>query len=224
MPEPIVEKVEETTEEEILETNTPDDEVIDTSDTETEADETDNGDDDLDYDTELEELHKHKKHNFDNASKRIQGKKEPVITDDIVEKIVSQVTEKLSSKQSSDTIEDILSSIDNPKKREIVRFHYENSIVKSGTSRENIQDDIANALAIADRKLNAKRKSEAQETEKAKAGMSKGFSGGSKPTTKSTHNTWQTILNPTEIAFGKSRNWTKEMFEKAASQKRQAKN
>lgn len=213
---PIEEIEEEVQEEETLE-EAEDQDVEDVEETE---EETKEDEDDIDYDAELEALKEHKKHNFDNAKARIEKKKGTQSVSVDVDEIVSRVTSVLSDQTKEDFIEAELELIKNPKKRELVRHHYENSVVKSGISRKAIRDDIQKALAITDHSMLLKRQGEASEARKAKMTIAKGGAGGGQPSNASTKKSWEKVLTPSEIAFGKKRGWTEDMFKKAAEAKK----
>ena len=59
-------------------------------------------------------------------------------------------TQKFLADSSSDTLEEELERITDLDKRELIKFHLENSIVRTGFSRGSISKDIAKAIAIAD--------------------------------------------------------------------------
>lgn len=73
-------------------------------------------------------------------------------------------TTKLLGEQTQETLEDELARIEDPNKRELVKFHLENSIVRTGFSRSSILKDIEKAVAIADA---PRREAERKELEKS---------------------------------------------------------
>lgn len=202
MPDETIEKVENTAVEE----------------TENSTEET--TEDSLDYDAELELLGEQKRKNFENAKKRIEGKKELPV-DEIINKAVSKAKQEFISQFSKDAVEEELSKIENPKKREIVRHHYENSIVHSGTSLTSVKADIEKALAITDLALLKKRNTEELVAKEAKESVGKGTGmGGSIGSSKTNKEDYEKILTPAEISWGNKRGWNKEMFNKAAQMKK----
>lgn len=203
------EQLEETTEEETLETN--DEEPLEETEEESE---------DFDFDAELEALKENKKQNFENAKKRLEAKK-PKESSMNIDELADKVAARITADSAKDTFEDELAKLsNNPKKQELIRYHYENSIVKTGVSRQSIVGDLENALAITDKKMAAKRSSELAEAKIAEstAGRGAGMGGGS--TKRTSREDYERVLTPSEIAFGKKRGWTKEMFQKAASIKK----
>lgn len=216
--------VEETTEEsETTDTETNDEEEeTESGDAQEETTDEDSNDDEFDYDGELAALKEHKKHNFDHAKARVESKNKKGTNTDVLKEIIRTELNKLKSDLTKDNavdaVEDALAGIANPKKRELVKFHLENSIVRSGTSRQAVAEDVQKALAITDMALSKKRKTEKNQSMIAKETVSKGTSDGAQPPGKSKES-WEKVLTPSDIAFGKKRGWTKEMFQKAANLK-----
>ena len=125
----------EDTEEEVLDEETVEEaDDQDTEDVEETETETTEDDDDIDYEAELEALKENKKHNFNNAKARIEkkSKTQSIDVDEIVERVSGEITKKFSD----DLLERELDKISNLKKRELVRYHYENSIVRTGITRQ----------------------------------------------------------------------------------------
>jgi hypothetical protein len=70
-----------------------------------------------------------------------------------VNKIVEEKLEGLKKDVNSATVETILDSISvNSDEKELIRFHYENSIKQSGSSANDIRNDLENARLVANRK------------------------------------------------------------------------
>ena len=208
-----IEKVEETAEAEIVETNEEAEEILNESEETEEAVEGESDTtEDIDYDAELEALKKNKATNFENAKKRIEAKEKT--TDK--EALKAEIRNELIADLQKDLIEEELGAISNDKKRELVKYHYENSIVKSGSSKQAVREDIAKAIAITDALVNAKRKSENLIAKSAKETVTTGSSKGGKPS-NTAQESRRKVLSPSDIAFGEKRGWTKEMFERAAA-------
>lgn len=195
--------VEESTEEILNETE----ETVDAIESDTDTTE------DIDYDAELEALKKNKATNFENAKKRVEAKEKT--TDK--EALKAEIRSELIADLQKDLIEEELGTISNEKKRELVKYHYENSVVKSGSSKQAVREDIAKAIAIADAGVNAKRKAENLIAKEAKDTVTTGSSKSGRPSNIA-HESWKKVLSPSDIAFGEKRGWTKEMFERAAAE------
>jgi len=73
-------------------------------------------------------------------------------------------TEKFFLDQSRDLLEEELSKVTDPDKRELIKFHYENSIQRTGFSRSSILKDLSKAIAIVDA---PRVKAESREIQKA---------------------------------------------------------
>lgn len=213
--------VEETTEEETLETN---DEILEQDEVEEDSNE------DIDYEAELEALKEEKKKNFVFAKARVEAKKakEEVIDtpeepEDDTKDTVLRVKQEVYAEMAKDIIEDELARLsNNPKKQELIRYHYENSVLKTGISRKAILNDLENAYAITEKRIAQKRKNEESEAVIAQKtiGRSAGMGGGASKA--STREEYEKVLTPSEIAFGKKRGWTKEMFQNAANAKKRS--
>lgn len=78
--------------------------------------------------------------------------------EDRVQKAVNMAIEPLKQIISKPVIDTIIDSFtDNPDKKQLIKFHYENSIKHTGTTPEAIKEDLENALLIADKKALAKK-------------------------------------------------------------------
>lgn len=202
MSDETIETVEDTVEET---QETPTDEVTDT---------------DFDYDAELEALNEQKRKNFEGAKARVEKKKELPV-DEIIKKAVNEAKQEFISQFTKDAIEDELAKIENPKERELVKHHYENSIVRSGTSREATRADIEKARAIANYSSLKKRSSEELLSKETKESVGVGTGFGGSMSTKPVKEDYEKFLTPTDLAFGKKRGWSKEMYKRLAEQKMQ---
>lgn len=75
--------------------------------------------------------------------------------DIITERVQEAVGEQLTQFQTSLTLENVDSLIrahtSDPNKQRLIKFHYENTINRTGVSKQAIESDLQNAIAIADR-------------------------------------------------------------------------
>lgn len=103
--------------------------------------------------------------------------------DDLAEKVGKIVSEQLSKFQTglnANTVDSMLEKMtDNPDKRAVIKFHYENTINKTGTSTTDIERDLRNALAIADYGRTQKENSEIKTSAKNRKGVGSGDGKGS---------------------------------------------
>jgi len=70
--------------------------------------------------------------------------------DESARKAAREEAQKYFAEQSKDVLDEALEGITDPDKRELVKFHLENSIVRSGFSKSAIVKDISKAVAIVD--------------------------------------------------------------------------
>lgn len=103
-----------------------------------------------------------------------------------VEEIDSLLETKLAKREVEQRL---LQTSSDPEEQKLVRFHYDNSIVKSG----NVAEDLKKASAIANQHLVEKAKQEQFEREQGEGQMA-GFQGG-RPTGRSGKPAYET--NPT---------------------------
>jgi hypothetical protein len=95
--------------------------------------------------------------------------------DELINRRIDERVSAALQSNSTDTVEDALQSItDNDKERQLIKFHYENSIKQSGYSKAAIQQDLERAKLIANESKIRKENSELKEALKAKAAIGKG--------------------------------------------------
>ena len=144
--------------------------------------------DEIDYKAELEKT-KEVSNNYKKGmliakeeNKKLKAKKDDIDdwdldddddeSEDIDEKISSKVNERMSE-LLGDAIEETLTTMtDNPDERELIKYHYENTLNKTGLSKRNIQDDLLNAKALANRRRIVKENKELKLAMRTKNGIS----------------------------------------------------
>lgn len=108
--------------------------------------------------------------------------KPTIDVDDIIKQVKEESSREIEAfklEQSKDTLEEVLRSASNdPKEQELIRFHYENSIVKKGFSRSSIIDDIENAKVLANKNKLTKIFSEVSKSQAAQSARSGGSASG----------------------------------------------
>lgn len=82
------------------------------------------------------------------------------------EEAARKQVQTIMAEQSKDTLDEVLGQITDPDKQALVKFHLENSIVRSGYSKSAIVRDVAKAVAIVDA---PRREAEVKELEKSAA-------------------------------------------------------
>lgn len=98
---------------------------------------------------------------------------EPVVDlDEVAEKaaqIAREQVESFKSELTADTLEEaLIQSSDSPGVRKVIRYHYENSLNKSGHSRGAILADVKKAAILANNNLATRENEELKEALKAK--------------------------------------------------------
>jgi len=122
----------------------------------------------IDYEAELAKI-KEERENYKqgmlNAKAKLKekedepGEEESIPPSINVDEITQQVTEQVRQQIDShlvadrqDFLQDTLNSLsDNVKERELIQYHYENTINKSGYSKSAIANDMANAKILANK-------------------------------------------------------------------------
>jgi hypothetical protein len=139
----------------------------------------------IDYEAELTKAKKQLgKAEFTIEELRRQGKKPAEETPGESELTVEELTKQIDSKveqrlkafqgeQVRDLVDASLESLtDNPKERELIKFHYENSLNHSGYTRASIKADLENARLLANRSKLLAENRELKEALKSKGSIS----------------------------------------------------
>ncbi len=137
--------------------------------------------------------------------------------DDIINRKIDERVNLALKENSTDTVEGELQDItDNDKERELIKFHYENSIRQSGYTRAAIRQDLERAKLLANESKLRKENSELKEALKAKAAVGKGSSGNNqiKPEVEEDHK-----FSKADLEFMKKRGLTKEEVIKSLNKK-----
>lgn len=112
---------------------------------------------DIDYKTELEQ-EKTKLAKAEEAIIKLKRKrKESGEVEPLTEERVGKIVQDTVDRTRLDDVEDYVdtqveSMTQNVDEQKLIRFHYENSVRKSGFSKRSIKKDLENAMAIANRK------------------------------------------------------------------------
>ena len=105
---------------------------------------------------------------------------------DIIRKTVLETASTLVQKPTLDAMLQTLS--DNPQERDLIKYHYEHSIVKGGLDESSVRSDLDKAYAIANGKKLRKTVSEMKVALDNRSQISNMPSGGSQDTTKEIKN------------------------------------
>ncbi len=161
-------EVEETTEEETLETNEVDTELeVDQSDESQESNESEEESDDegVDYKSELERLQgelAQKNERIAKQDKKIlklkqrfkseDNEEEEVEEETDIDSVVAKKVQEQMSNFVEDTIDDEINKVStNEDEKKLIRYYFDNRIVKQGWSKKEIIDYIADAKVLANR-------------------------------------------------------------------------
>lgn len=179
----------------------------------------------VDYKAELERVQGQLKKAEHAIIKAKQSKKEEPIeeqeedelpdVDDVVDKAVQKGLSKIHSDLADDTIDDTLDNLaSDADERKLIKFHYENSIVRSGISRASIKEDMRKAKLLANAPRYERENKELEETVRAKTTTVKtaapGSGGGSQP-----EEDMRKHFTARDWSFMQQRGWNKEQIRKA---------
>lgn len=153
---------------------------------------TDPVDDGIDYAAELERVKKQlgqaehtiitlkKKNKEDDPDDNGDDDKDKVKIEDEIQKIREEQKvelDKLKVDLVKDNVSDILSSMTtNQAERDLIKFNYENKIVKSGFDKDSIREDLTSARLLANRSKLEKTITELKYTLDSEKGKNKGGS------------------------------------------------
>lgn len=135
----------------------------------------------IDYKTELEKSNaKLEKAEYKLTQQSIDQRKAKESDDSgnepsEVQEVVSSELNKFREDMTRDHVESELSKIENPDERELVRFHYTNTLNKTGSSQTHIAADVENARILANKSKILAREKEVMKAVEAE--KSKGRSG-----------------------------------------------
>ena len=135
----------------------------------------------IDYEAELEKV-KEERENYKQGmlsakSKLKENKETPKVdVDEITKQVADQVKQQIDSHlvaDRADFLEDTLEGVSNsPKEKELIKYHYENTINKSGYTKSAIANDLANAKILANKSKLIEENDELRRALLAKASVS----------------------------------------------------
>lgn len=112
----------------------------------------------------------------------VEEEEEVEVEDIDVKDLVKKEVAEASKTFVKDFIDEKIKSMsDNPSLQKLVRYHYENSIKQTGLSREQIANDLSNALILANRKKIEKRIGEVVKGKESNDTKGGGSTTGQKP-------------------------------------------
>lgn len=184
----------------------------------------------IDYKAELEKERKRReKAEFALYKKNTEGKRsaapewdEDELEAKIEEKIEARVSAIRSSQVGEIIDDELLASAKTDEERELVKFHYENSIVQSGSSRTAIREDLRKAKLLANSSKYERENAEMAETMKAKNALGN-TSGGTNQARPAYSEDLSKKFTEYEWKFMQDRGWTEEMIKSTADAKKRSK-
>jgi len=175
----------------------------------------------IDYEAELVKERERRVKAEEKIVEMKRGSKKPQEDDededDLINRKIDERVNLALKENSTDAVEGELQDItDNDKERELIKFHYENSIRQSGYTKAAIRQDLERAKLLANESKLRKENSELKEALKAKAAVGKGSSGNNqiKPEVEEDHK-----FSKADLEFMKKRGLTKEEVIKSLNKK-----
>jgi len=157
----------------------------------------------------IEKLKKDKKEISDNWS----FEDEETSKEDI-RSVIKEELKSFKNDISSDFIDDVINNItDNQSERDLIKYHYENSIKQSGFDKNSIKNDIRKAFAISNEKRILQKTEELKAALKSKNTISSGNSESS-ASSGIEKSDYPDKLSDKDIAFLKSQGITPEKYNK----------
>ncbi len=165
----------------------------------------------IDYKAELEK-EKQEKENYKkgmlDAKEMLKGRgiiSDPEELARIIDARVDEKVSTLTSNLSKSTIESTLESLaSSESEKELIKFHYENSIVKSGIDPQSVRNDLENAKLLANKKAIFKESSEMKIALTHKQGIKSAPIGSSSEPDISV----ETVLSKEQINELKKKGWS----------------
>jgi hypothetical protein len=165
------------------ESESEDEESVDSEDEEDDSaadeDEDESEDDDVDHASELDRLRKQKEKLGKKVDKererRIAAEKQQGIPREEVERIADERAERILKRNQAENLAGRLAK--SSAERDLILHHYENSIVPTG----DLEEDIASAHALANKKRVKGQQSEFRRSEQSKRKIQNGGADGGQP-------------------------------------------
>lgn len=130
---------------------------------------------------------------------------DPYGVQDIVKREVERITSSLKQDMVGDVIDEELNRLsDSQDERELIKYHYNNTIKSTGVSRKSIQEDLRSAYLLANQKKFLKENEELKAAIKSQATKSKGGNDSNQKPLKAEESKG-IKLSAADIAFCKKR-------------------
>lgn len=167
--------------------------------------------DDIDYKSELDKVTKERdnyKTGMINAKDELKKKGGSATIDpDMIKEAIAEELRPIREALESQTVENKISSLTgNTDEQQLIKFHLENSIKRTGS----IDNDLANARALANAKKFEKNFNELSVANKAKSSASSASAGSNQD--RGAHKA--EVNTPEQLAYFKKMGWPAEKIEK----------
>lgn len=173
----------------------------------------------IDYKAELEKTKERLRKAEYKLTKQNMESKDMLPEEEIARIVDEQLSERLSQVRERDTAEDVDDELGavttNPEERELIRFLYQNRIVKTGFSRTAIREDIQTCKLLANAKKYQHENQELALALKTKSSLGNTSVGSNldKPSPSEDYNKY---FAPQDLTFMKLRGWDEGRIKKAA--------
>jgi hypothetical protein len=182
----------------------------------------------IDYRAELEKTRKRlSKAEHKLKEENIKRKSQPELDENSVKEMLEQMVDKRLSEAQMDSARDTFSDAlelisSNPDERELIKFHYQNSIVNTGFSKTAIKEDLEKARLLANAARFQKEREELMESAKAKQSMGNTSVGSNQSKAMPTEDLRSVFTEEEWTHMHRSPTWTEELIKKAAEKKKQS--
>jgi hypothetical protein len=130
---------------------------------------------------------------------------DPYGVQDIVKREVERITSSLRQDMIGDVIEEELNNLSNSNdEKELIKYHYNNTIKPSGVNRNSIKEDLKSAYLLANQKRFLKENEELRAALKSESTKSKGGTGSNQKPLKAEETT-NIKFSAADLAFCKKR-------------------
>lgn len=179
----------------------------------------------VDYKAEAETLRKKlDQAEFTLRKRNVERKQERILdpipespeVDAMIEEKVREGLTNIRHSEANELIEEmIVTSAENDDEADLIRLHYENSIVKTGFTKSAIREDVQKAKLLANAARYLREKKEIAQTLKAKSSLGRGTAAGTNQDRPTPTEDLSKKFTAKDWAYMQKRNFTPEMIRKA---------
>lgn len=133
-----------------------------------------------------------------------------------ISEMVQEGLTNIRQSEANELIEEmIVTSAENDDEAELIRLHYENSIVKTGFTKSAIREDVQKAKLLANAARYLREKKEIAQSLKAKSSIGRGTATGSNQDRPTPSEDLSKHFNAKDWSYMQKRGFTPEMIRKA---------